>query len=202
MPRLTYIPRALPTADRASRSGRLLPLLLAGSLAACGSSESSESDAPDQASAVAEAPTATQAPTYAGIPAVTKTAGLLAPASKSTSADAIVPTLYVGGRLQTAGRPARGAELVYAVTWDGMDQTKLKWTDMRTGDEGDFVIELPGSVRQLNRELQLVLRPRKPASSPFKFLRTDLPYPLPQGPVSLGALTIERREMTDGTGGE
>ncbi|MHC4376218.1 MAG: hypothetical protein ACYS26_06445 [Planctomycetota bacterium] len=183
MPRPTHNPCASRPAHRASRTGRLLPLLLAGSLAACGSSESSEPEAPEQTPAAAESVTAT------------KTAGLLTTAPDGAAPEVVVPTLYVGGRLQTAGRPARGAELVYAVTWDGMDQTKLKWTDMRTGDEGEFVIELPGSLRQFNRELQLVLRPRKPASSPFKFLRTDLPYPLPQGPVNLGPLTIERREM-------
>lgn len=179
MPRPIFAPRA-------SRPGRLLPLLLLSSLAACDSAESSEPDTPAQTPSAQEPATPTKA------------ASLLAPPPGPAPTAAVVPTLYVGGSLQTAGRPARGAELVYAVTWDGMDPTKLKWADMRTGDEGNFVIELPGNLRQFNRELQLVLRPRKPASSPFKFLRTDLPDPLPQGPVSLGTLTIERREMPEG----
>lgn len=190
MPRPTQLSRASRSAPSASRPGRLLSLLLAGSLAACGSSEPNAPDPTDRTPAAAESTPEPEA--------ATKTAGLLTPNPGNASADAVVPTLFVGGRLQTAGRPARGAELVYAVTWDGMDQTKLKWTDMRTGEEGEFVIELPGSMRQFNRELQLVLRPRRPANSPFKFLRTDLPYPLPQGPVNLGALTIERREMPGG----
>lgn len=182
MPRPNFRPR--PTAP-----GRLIPLLLASSLVACGSSESSEPSQP-------ETPADASANEKPESPA--KTAGILPQAPETPPAEAVVPTLFVGGRLQTAGRPARGAELLYAVTWDGMEQSKLKWTDMRTSDEGTFVLELPGTLRQFNRELELVLRPRRPANSPFKFLRTNLPYPLPQGPVNLGALTIERREMPGG----
>jgi hypothetical protein len=168
---------------RTPHVNRLAALLLVGGSVACGGSE------PPQAAGTTSAPNGG---------ALSKPEGV---ASKGVETPATVPSpsmLYVGGRLQTAERPLRRGELVYAVTWEGMEPDKLKWVDMRTTEEGTFVLELPGFLRQLDQELELVLRPNKPANSPFKYLRADLPYPLPQGPVNLGALTIERREAQRG----
>lgn len=177
-------------------SGRVLSLIVAASLAACDSSEPSESKLLD--------PTPTVEGSTELAPKVEATApeavDPVASASASATAEAVVPSLYVGGRLELAGRPVSGAELVCALIWEGMDPARLKWRDLRTGGEGNFVIELPGNLRRLDRELELVLRPIKPDRSPFRFTRINLPFPLPQGPINLGALTIERREMPQSAG--
>ena len=177
-------------------SGRVLSLIVAASLAACDSSEPSESKLLDS-TATAEGSTELASEATATAP---EAADSVVSASASATAEAVMLSLYVGGRLELAGRPVRGAELVCGVTWEGMDPARLKWRDLRTGDEGNFVIELPGNLRRLDRELELVLRPIKPARSPFKFTSIDLPFPLPQGPVNLGALTIERRDMPQSAG--
>lgn len=181
----------------------LLPSAAAVSLAlaGCGSSESSpQSSEPSTQTSQAEAAGA-QAPAVSGkTPAPNAGPGATQKklAGNKAPADPTAPTLYVGGRLQTADRPAAGAELAYAVVWEDMDDSRIQWFDLTADEGGAFILDLPGIYRDTGRELSVILRPRKPKQSPFKYLNAELPFPLPEGPVNLGTLTIERREGTHG----